>query len=32
VAALIATHNMQLAKRLTRAVTIADGGIEAVVP
>lgn len=32
VAALIATHNMALAKRLTRAVTITHGGIEAVTP
>ena len=32
VAALIATHNMALAKRLTRAVTITYGGIEAVAP
>ena len=32
VAALIATHNMTLAKRLTRAVTLRDGALEAVVP
>ncbi len=31
VAALIATHNMALAKRLTRAVTIKNGAIETVV-
>jgi lipoprotein-releasing system ATP-binding protein len=31
VAALVATHNMALAKRLTRAVTIKSGVIEAVV-
>jgi lipoprotein-releasing system ATP-binding protein len=31
VAALIATHNMALAKRLTRAVTVRDGTLEAVV-
>jgi lipoprotein-releasing system ATP-binding protein len=30
VAALIATHNMALAKRLTRAVTVRDGKLEAV--
>lgn len=30
VAALIATHNMTLAKRLTRAVTVREGKIEAV--
>ncbi|MFZ4540366.1 MAG: ABC transporter ATP-binding protein [Rickettsiales bacterium] len=32
VAALIATHNMTLAKRLTRAVTVRDGKLEAVTP
>ena len=32
VAALIATHNMTLAKRLTRAVTLREGKIIAVVP
>jgi lipoprotein-releasing system ATP-binding protein len=31
VAALIATHNMTLAKRLTRAVTVRDGKLDAVV-
>jgi len=31
VAALIATHNMVLAKRLTRAVTVRDGKLDAVV-
>ena len=31
-AALVATHNMALAKRLTRAVTIKNGVIETVVP
>ena len=31
VAALIATHNMALAKRLTRAVTVRDGKLDAVV-
>ena len=32
VAALIATHNMALARRLTRAVTIKDGAITDIVP
>lgn len=32
VAALVATHNMALAKRLTRAVTIRNGAVEAVAP
>ncbi|MDX2094566.1 MAG: ABC transporter ATP-binding protein [Alphaproteobacteria bacterium] len=32
VAALVATHNMALARRLTRAVTLRDGKVEAVAP